>query len=456
MRQKYPLMAGLLFALFLYSAVSASASQDMTFKEYLNNASNHIKANRHFSAVDALKEATRLGGVKHPSLHMRLAFIYYGLGLIPDAIAEGEKAVSLVPASKWYKYDLAKFYLVDRQLDNAERELTALLNLDPGFTLGYYYLSEVYFRQKQYDMAWLSLTRARLLGHQGKHLSNKLSPLTSKPAEHFDSLSDTDILFRFINLSTDEEAKAVLDRIKDGKPFHNIELELKTDTSIKADFGVFMLSDLKDSLVATLKDSVPYTTPIIIQTGPNFRVIQRIVPFNPQAWQTIASNSPAGPGEKDLQKTNIYRSYILQEAAAEGGSPIPETSQSEANEKTGDYFFSRMTAFYTLDTWKNAWKNGNLEAYFSAYSIDFIPSGNVSLARWKKNRTKSLSYPQNIHIELVNPVVEMLEQTRVTITFKQIYKTEIYRDTVIKRLTMTKEVEKWKIIKEQVIQTLIE
>jgi hypothetical protein len=50
----------------------------------------------------------------------------------------------------------------------------------------------------------------------------------------------------------------------------------------------------------------------------------------------------------------------------------------------------------------------------------------------------------------------MLEQTRVTITFKQIYKTEIYRDTVIKKLTMTKELEKWKIIKEQVIQTLIE
>jgi tetratricopeptide (TPR) repeat protein len=80
-----------------------------SFKEYLEQANSYIKSYRHFEASDALKEATKLGGAKHPSLHMRLGILYYGLGLIPEAIAEGERAVHLAPSSKWYKYDLANF-----------------------------------------------------------------------------------------------------------------------------------------------------------------------------------------------------------------------------------------------------------------------------------------------------------------------------------------------------------
>ena len=147
--EKSLLIAGLLLIFFFNATGPSSANQEITVKEYLEKANNHLKADQHFSAGDALKEATRLGGAKHPSLHMRLAILYYGLGLIPDAITEGEKAVSLVPSSKRYKYDLAKFYLVDKQLNKAENEFSTLLKLDPGFALGYYYLAEVYFQKKQ-------------------------------------------------------------------------------------------------------------------------------------------------------------------------------------------------------------------------------------------------------------------------------------------------------------------
>ena len=52
-------------------------------------------------------------------------------------------------------------------------------------------------------------------------------------------------------------------------------------------------------------------------------------------------------------------------------------------------------------------------------------------------------------------MVEMLDQFQVTITFKQIYQTETYRDVVLKTLTMKKETDKWRIINEQVTKTLI-
>jgi hypothetical protein len=147
-------------------------------------------------------------------------------------------------------------------------------------------------------------------------------------------------------------------------------------------------------------------------------VILRFAPFYPHVWRIIINDSSTGP------------------------------------DTTGNYFSSRLAAFHALENWKNGWKAAELGTYLSAYSKDFIPSGDMSLATWRKNRTENLTQPQYIRIELVNPIIEMLEQTRVMITFKQIYETETYRDIVIKTLTMKREGEQWRIIKEQVIETL--
>ena len=68
----------LISTLFLTSVFADDKSR--SFKEYLEQANFYIKSYRHFEASDALKEATKLGGAKHPSLHMRLGILYYGLG----------------------------------------------------------------------------------------------------------------------------------------------------------------------------------------------------------------------------------------------------------------------------------------------------------------------------------------------------------------------------------------
>lgn len=399
----------LLFAFFLTIPTPAIADGEMTFKEYLESSNNHMKAYRHFSAIEPLKEATRLGGNRHPSLHMRLAILYYGLGLIPDAIAEGEKAVQLVPSSKWYKYDLAKFYFVDKQLNKAESQFMALLELDPGFTLGYYYLAEVYFQRKQYDMAWLSLTRALLLGHQGARMLNKLSPLTSKPVEDFSTRAGHDKLFRFIKLSTQKKAMILLDEINKGKLFDILELEQNKDKDSNVDFGILMLSELKESVAAALENSTPYSSPVVVKTGRDFSIIQRIAPFDPAVWRNVIS--------------------------------VTRLS-------------SRLAAFYTLESWKKYWQTNNTDRYFAAYSKNFEPSENMSHAAWKKKKTEELAQSDHIHTELIDPVVEMLTPTEVIITFKQIYETDSYQNGVMKTLTMRKEEKGWKIVAERVTKTL--
>jgi hypothetical protein len=446
------------FALTLIFSTSFSfaADESLNFKEHLEKANDYIKAYRHFEAGDELKEATKSGGVKYPSLHMRLAILYYGLGLIPEAIAEGEKAVALAPSSKWYKYDLAKFYYVDKQYSKAEEHFIALLKLDPGFTLGYYYLAELYFRNKDYDMAWLSFQRARLLGHQGKHLEEKLTPHTKKPTEDYAKISKNNMIVRFIKLSSEEEAKALLDEIGKGKLFENLELELKKEKVGEADFGVMNINELKDSVAEIIRKRQPYSPPVVLKTETDYRIMQRIAPFDPANWRVALgtpSTTPKGkaPVVVDLatkKEADIAKPAQRPTPVAAAPEAKPEI-EAPADGKSKEQLATQLAAYYTLESWKNAWQSADVTKYFSAYSSKFTPPDNMDIATWKKKRTASLTRPKFIHVKIKDPVVELLTDNHLLITFTQNYESDNYQDSVVKILTMEKEKGNWKISDER-------
>lgn len=466
----------LLIACFFLTPYTSHASEEqLSFKEYLEKANDYIKAYRHFEASDALKEATKLGGDRHPSLHMRLAILYYGLGLIPEAIFEGEKAVALAPSSKWYKYDLAKFYFVDKQYDKAEEMFNRLLQLDPGFTFGYFYLAELFFEKGEYDLAWLSLQRAKKLGHQGTRLEKQLAPLTSKPVEDPGEGKESGELFRFIKLSSPEKAKEVLDKIWNGRLFENLELELKKDKNAEADFGVMVLGELKESVAASLKNSVAYGSPVIIRTGPDYRIMQKILPFHPDEWKTIAQKTPAPPSEHPAVPPPSPEVVVAQAPQATQESPpvvavsptppateSPDTAGAMAAAKditpqsTDDRggFSNKLAAFYVLEGWKDSWEAQDIGGYLAAYSATFLPAKGLDRASWEKKRRRSLSRPSFIEIHLEDPVVEMLTPNQLLATFKQSYRSNSYQDVVIKTLTMEKEADGWKITRERVVKKL--
>jgi hypothetical protein len=451
-------LSSLLFA--FAPSLSFAADEGLDFKEHLEKANDYIKAYRHFEAGDALKEATNLGGAKHPSLHMRLGILYYGLGLIPEAIAEGEKAVALAPSSKWYKYDLAKFYYVDKQFSKAEEQFIALLNLDPGFTLGYCYLAELYFRDKDYDMAWLSFQRARLLGHRGKHLEEKLAPYTKKPTEDYVKISKNSMMVRFIKLSSEEEAQSLLDEIAKGKLFENLELELKKETVGEGDFGVMSINDLKGSNAEILRNRQPYSPPVVLKTETDYRVMQKIAPFDPAMWRATSgtpSSYPKGSKEKAPVVVDLATKNEADVAKPAPPQPPPAVAVKEAGTeieptpdgKDKEELATQLAAYYVLESWKNAWQSMDVTKYFAAYSSKFTPPDNMDIATWKKKRTASLTRPKFIHVKLKNPVVELVTDKHLLITFTQSYESDTYQDTVIKILTMVKEEGRWKISDER-------
>lgn len=435
------ILAHILVSTLFFTPAFASDSAK-SFKEYLEQANSYIKSYRHFEASDALKEATKLGGAKHPSLHMRLGILYYGLGLIPEAIAEGERAVHLAPASKWYKYDLAKFYYVDKQYKKSKEQFTTLLKIDPGFTLAYYYLAELYSQQKQYDLAWLSMQRAYKLGYNGKHLEEKLSPLSTQPEENFDPSENSLKLFRFIKLSDARLAQELTNEIWNGKLFENLELELKKDQTRTAEFGIMTLDELGSEAALSLTDKKPYSRPLVIETGPDFRIMQRILPFDPARWQQILTVSQTA-------KPAASKPVALQQE-----QPVQTTAETPPAQTTDKHISSKLAAFYALESWKDAWEAQDVTGYLSAYSPTFRPNNNLSKKAWKAKRTRSIQRPRSIRIEIDDPVVEMLTDGQLLVTFKQSYTSNTYHDVVVKTLTMEKEEDGWKITKEREVKVI--
>lgn len=442
------IIATILTSTFLLTPAIAE-DKATSFKEYLEQANSYIKSYRHFEASDALKEAAKLGGTKHPSLYMRLGILYYGLGLIPEAIAQGEKAVHLAPSSKWYKYDLAKFYYVDKQFDKAEEQFTTLLKIDPGFTLAYYYLAEIYFKKKQYDMAWLSMNRAYQLGYKGQLLETKIGPLSSKPTENRAPLESTPKLFRFIKLTDERQAQKLTNDIWNGKLFENTELELRKDQNNPAIFGIMTLDELKPETAKSLQEKKPYSKPLVIETGSDYRIMQRILPFNPKKWQQDLAQSPPTPKPATTKQVESVPVSTAPTSLATTASVTPKTT-------TDAQISSKLAAFYALETWEEAWENQDATGYLSSYSKNFTPNHGLSQKAWKEKRTKSIFRPNFIKIDIEEPVVDNLTDNQLLVTFKQNYTSNSYHDVVIKTLTMEKEKNGWKIIKEKEVKVIQE
>lgn len=428
-----------------FTTFTFASDDPLTFEKYIEKANAYIKEYRHFEACEALKEATKLSGKQHPVLHMRLGILYYGLGLIPEAIAEGEKAVSLEPTSKWYKYDLAKFYFVNKKLAQAEQQIFNLLELDPGFSHGYYYLAEMYYQKKEYMHSWLSLQRASQLGFQGRELEKKLDSVSKRPKESVAFSQSDDRLYRFLTLSTGREAEQRLDQLSRGQLFENIELELNNKQIGGINFGLLMESELSDEVAKSLQDAKPYSPPLIIKTGSEYRIMQRILPFDRKSWENTLDKSLNQVLASSTETLERSRKPPVRSVAS--GSESDEISSVQDGNHPG-----QDEALEAIDTWKRAWERQDIKAYFQAYSADFSPSGKLTREAWQKRRIRSLSRPSFIHLDITILSVESLSNDELLFTFKQRYKSDNYSDIVIKSLTMKKENQGWKIAMEKEIE----
>lgn len=105
----------------------------------------------------------------------------------------------------------------------------------------------------------------------------------------------------------------------------------------------------------------------------------------------------------------------------------------------------------TIDDWARAWSAKDANTYLSFYSVDFKTPANMSRPAWEASRRNRIAKPKTIAVAVVDPKVKFVDSTDAFVTFRQTYRSDVYRDQVRKRLQLHKQGSQWQISQEQVV-----
>jgi len=99
-------------------------------------------------------------------------------------------------------------------------------------------------------------------------------------------------------------------------------------------------------------------------------------------------------------------------------------------------------------SWAAAWSRQDVDDYLSHYATDFLPANGGSRSAWAAERRDRLTRPTSISVEISDLEVDISDDGRAQVSFKQAYRASHYRDEVGKTLDLTREDGAWKILRE--------
>lgn len=104
-----------------------------------------------------------------------------------------------------------------------------------------------------------------------------------------------------------------------------------------------------------------------------------------------------------------------------------------------------------LNAWAEAWRARDEEAYLAAYAASFRPEGGQTREQWEKRRRLLLGVSRNIDLQIDGVATEAMTEERAQISFRQYYRSDTYRDAVIKQLKFVRADNRWLIEEEKVL-----
>jgi tetratricopeptide (TPR) repeat protein len=103
-----------------------------------------------------------------------------------------------------------------------------------------------------------------------------------------------------------------------------------------------------------------------------------------------------------------------------------------------------------VNQWAQAWSNNDVAAYLGYYAADFRTPKGESRSEWEKKRKARVAKPRKIDVDIESPKVTFTEAGRVTVTFRQHYRSDSLKVSSTKTLVMVKSGDKWLIQQEKV------
>jgi Flp pilus assembly protein TadD len=99
--------------------------------------------------------------------------------------------------------------------------------------------------------------------------------------------------------------------------------------------------------------------------------------------------------------------------------------------------------------WAQSWSKKDADAYLAHYAKDFKIPGGQSRSEWEKSRRSRIAAPKSISVEVASPKVTMQAAERANVTFRQTYRSDVFKGTSTKTLVMAKTDGRWLIQEEK-------
>jgi len=103
-----------------------------------------------------------------------------------------------------------------------------------------------------------------------------------------------------------------------------------------------------------------------------------------------------------------------------------------------------------VNQWAKAWSENDVPGYFAHYASDFKTPNGESRGDWEAQRKARIAKPRNIQVDVESPKIVFSESGRVTVTFRQHYRSDALSVSSTKTLVMVRSGEKWLIQQERV------
>lgn len=298
----------LLSCLFLFGLNGTAIAEEpiKVSDVHLQLAERHLQAGHPFWAVHSYRRALETGA-NNPNIHRNLSQVLYDLGFVDEAISEMDQALAMAPEEDFLHMELGIFCLAGGRLQRAKGEFSRVLELNPGFSYGYYYLGEVFYRLGDYNLASMALVMSQRLGLPGFDLERKLTDqgwqLPAKPWR-----DDLD-LYHLRRITVDERSTAeeVVQRLDEGELFEELARQFSTGPEAQSGgyVGGIAPSNMPMVFAVKLAGVESFSPPLLLESGDSFHVVQRIAPFDPELWQ-----------QKIKDEKSVRRQKIVEHASA--------------------------------------------------------------------------------------------------------------------------------------------
>ena len=103
-----------------------------------------------------------------------------------------------------------------------------------------------------------------------------------------------------------------------------------------------------------------------------------------------------------------------------------------------------------LNGWAQAWSKKDVDGYLSYYAKDFQTPKGEPRAQWEKDRRTRIDAPKSIAVSIASPKVAMSGANQASVSFRQSYRSDVFKGTSTKTVVMVKAADgRWQIQQEK-------